>query len=113
MDLGKIEAKHFRWYAALTQDGSLLLYRAGTRALHGMPDALSRNPRGRDGLILSRTGEWQYWRARIKEIAEEIASGTFDDEDHPVYSEAQVGEEIKEFQKAREAAEQVKQLNGG
>ena len=56
MDLGKIEAKHFRWYAALTQDGSLLLYPAGTGALHGMPDALSRNPRRRDGLILSRTG---------------------------------------------------------
>ena len=75
MDLGKIEAKHFRWYAALTQDGSLLLYRAGTGALHSMPDALSRNPRRRDGLILSRTGEWQYWRARIKGITEEIASG--------------------------------------
>ena len=32
LPLGRIEAKHFRWYAELTQDGSLLLYRAGTGA---------------------------------------------------------------------------------
>ena len=46
-------------------------------------------------------------------IAEEIASGAFDDEDPPVYTEAQVDEEIKEFQKAREAADQIKQLDAG
>ena len=39
--LERVDPKHFRWYAELTGDGSLLLYRAGTGAMHKTPDALS------------------------------------------------------------------------
>ena len=65
-DISRIDAKHFRWHAELVQDGSLLLYRAGTGALHRGPDALSRNPEHRDALILARTEEWTIHRLRIR-----------------------------------------------
>ena len=85
-DISRIDAKHFRWHAELVQDGSLLLYRAGTGALHRGPDALSRNPEHRDALILARTEEWTIHRLRIRGVEKEIAEGWFDDEDPPLYS---------------------------
>ena len=55
--LARIDAKHYRWHAELTQGGSMLLYRAGTGALHTLPHALGRHPPDRDKLISARTGE--------------------------------------------------------
>ena len=54
----RIEAKHYRWHAELTQGGSQLLYRAGTSVVHKVCDGLSRNPPRRDELILARIGDW-------------------------------------------------------
>ena len=55
LPLQRIDAKHFRWFNELTQDGSLLLYRIGSGIMQRLPDALSRNPPYRDELILART----------------------------------------------------------
>ena len=52
----RIDAKHYRWHAELTQGGTLLLYRPGSGALHKLPDVLSRNPHLRDQLNLARIG---------------------------------------------------------
>jgi len=88
LPLQRVEAKHFRWHAELTQGGSLLLYRAGSGAMHKLPDALSRNPPLRDELILARTSDWAMHRANIRGlgianvrgIEAAIARGEFDAE---------------------------------
>ena len=58
-----------------------MLYRAGTAALHKMPDGLSRNPPMRDKLFLCRIGEWIRHRNNIKGIQDAIEAGEFEDED--------------------------------
>ena len=85
LPLIRIEAKHFRWHAELTQGGSLLRYRAGTGALNRLPDALSRNPPDRDDLILARIGEWTQHRAIIRGVQSDIQQGRFDDDEPEVY----------------------------
>ena len=51
LELGRLEAQIFRWYAEITQGGTIVLHRPGASALHKGPDGLSRNPEGRDSLI--------------------------------------------------------------
>ena len=59
-DIGRLEAKHWRWYTEIVEGGSKLLYRPGLSALHKMPDGVSRNPEGRDHLILAKSSDWKY-----------------------------------------------------
>ena len=68
LPLARIDAKHYRWHAELTQGGSVLLYRAGTGALHTLPDALGRHPPDRDRLVLARIGEWTQLRSTIRRV---------------------------------------------
>lgn len=53
-------------------------------ALHKGPDGLSRNVEGRDLLILSKSTECDYWRARIKGIQAALRDGTAEDEEQEV-----------------------------
>ena len=81
LPLARVDAKHFRWHAELVQGGSLLLYRAGSGALHRLPDALGRHPPERDRLILARIGEWTQLRSSIRGIERAIMEGEFDDDE--------------------------------
>ena len=75
IDLNQIDPKHFRWYQVITEDGSLLLYRPGESALHKGPDGLSRNPEGRDHLILAKSADWHTLRDRIRGVCDAIVEG--------------------------------------
>ena len=81
------------------QDGSLLLYRIGSGALHSLPDALSRNPCKRDELILARTGDWVMYRQAIRGVLAAIEDGRFSDDNLPEYTEKDVEKELEEFSK--------------
>ena len=59
----------------------MLLHRPGASALHKGPDGLSRNPEGRDQLILAKSTEWSGYRNRIKGICDAIATGQADDDE--------------------------------
>ena len=96
----RIEAKHFRWHAEITQGGSLLLYRAGTGTLHKVPDGLSRNPPSRDELILARAGEWARHRAAIRGVEDAMDRGEFDDEEPELYQPEKLQKLKEEQQKA-------------
>ena len=65
----------------MTGNGSILLYRPGESALHKGPDGVSRNPEGRDKLILAKLPEWTDMRARIRRTCGAIEAGEADDED--------------------------------
>ena len=58
--------------------------------MHKAPDGISRNPEGRDRLILARAGELQELRARIKGIRQSIEKGDFDDDEPEVVEIAKV-----------------------
>jgi hypothetical protein len=92
LPLDRIEAKHYRWHAELTQGGTLSLYRPGCGALHKLPDALSRNPPLRDALNLSRIGDWTQIRATIRGVQQEIDDGLLTQEDPPVFDIKDLGE---------------------
>ena len=81
LELVRIEPKHYRWFQEIVQGGSLLLYRPGAGQLHKAPDGLSRNPEGRDRLILAKNAEWSGFRERIRGCVAAIVSGEADDED--------------------------------
>ena len=81
LPIDRIDPKHYRWYAEVTEGGSLCLYRPGTSTAHRGPDGLSRNPEGRDRLILANQAEWTDIRERIRGIQRIIQSGEADDED--------------------------------
>ena len=81
LNLSRIDPKHFRWYAEIVEGGSVLYHRPGVSALHEGPDGLSRNVEGRDQLILSKSTECDYWRARIKGIQTALRDGTAEDEE--------------------------------
>ena len=85
LPLARIEAKHYRWHAEITQGGAKLLYRPGTGALHMIPDGLSRNHPDRDGLVTARIGDWTQHRAVIRGIQSSIVAGHFDDEEPEQY----------------------------
>ena len=68
LSLDRLDAQQLRWYEEIVEGGSLLLYRAGESSLHKGPDGLSRNPEGRDLLILARDAEWDGYRGRITGI---------------------------------------------
>ena len=83
--LERIDPKHFRWFAEVTQGGSLLIHRPGAGTAHRGPDGLSRNAEGRDKLILAKGSEWKSLRDRIRGIMKAIVEGRGDDEDdHPI-----------------------------
>ena len=81
MDLTRIDPKHFRWYQEITEGGSLLLHRPGVSAQNKGPDGISRNPEGRDALILAKSDYWDGFRARIQGIKKEILEGRAGDEE--------------------------------
>ena len=81
LPIGRIDAKHYRWFQEIVEGGSLLLHRPGSSALHKGPDGLSRNVEGRDHLILARSADWQYYRNRIRGIQEAIQQGIADDDE--------------------------------
>ena len=64
----------------------MLLYRAGTGALHKGPDALSRNPEHRDFLVLARQSEWTQHRTSIVGVVLANIDGRMGDEDPPLYA---------------------------
>ena len=66
LPLERVESKQFRWNSELRQGGSRLLHRPGLGTLHKGPDGISRDPEGRDRLILARTTEWDRYRAIIR-----------------------------------------------
>ena len=75
LPLERVDAKHFRWLAELLEGGNKLLYRPGVSALHKGPDGISRNPEGRDFLVLARKSDWDGYRAKIRGIQQAIESG--------------------------------------
>ena len=79
--LERIDPKHYRWYQEVTAGGSRLLFRPGASALHKGPDGLSRNPEGRDQLILAKHSEWSDLRARIRGICDTIDQGEANDDE--------------------------------
>ena len=81
LDLRRIDPKHYRWYQEIVEGGSLLLHRPGASSLHKGSDGLSRNVEGRDRLILAKSSEWAYYRARIRGITEAILDGQADDDE--------------------------------
>ena len=81
LPLERVDSKHFRWLSELLQGGSLLLYRPGAGVMHRAPDGISRNPPGRDRLILARAGELEELRARIRGVRRSIELGDFDNEE--------------------------------
>ena len=81
LPLDRVGSKHYRWLSELLKGGSLLLYRPGAGVLHRAPDGISRNPEGRDRLLLARSGEWRDQRARIRGVRKAIEHGDFDDEE--------------------------------
>ena len=95
LPLNRIEAKHWRWHAEITQDGSLLVYRIGKGPMHALPDGLSRNPYQRDMLILCRADDWSAWRAVIRGIEQENASGRYDGDDPEMYTKDDVDKELE------------------
>ena len=58
-----------------------MLYRPGAGVLHRAPDGISRNPEGRDKLLVARSSEWKNQRARIRGVREAIEQGDFDDDE--------------------------------
>ena len=72
LPLNRIEAKHYRWYAEITQDGTLLIYQPGTSPRHRLYDGLSRNPPMRDLLNLARIEDWSKLRSVIKGLESDI-----------------------------------------
>ena len=66
LDLSRTEPKHLRWWQEITEGGSLLWHRPGKGVMHTAPDGLSRNPPGRDRLILAQQKDWIDFRARIQ-----------------------------------------------
>ena len=81
LPLDRIDAKHYRWYAELTQSGDLLLYNPGTSQLHKVFDGLSRETELRDDLNLARIGEWTQVREQIRGVQAGIDSGEYDAEE--------------------------------
>ena len=81
MGFERLEPKFLRWLQEISEGGSLLLYRPGTGNLHRGPDGLSRNPEGRDRLILAKDSEWVGFRERIRGIEKTIREGRADDEE--------------------------------
>ena len=49
--------------------------------MHTAPDGLSRNPPGRDRLILAQQKDWIDFRARIQGLQKAIERGEADDEE--------------------------------
>ena len=85
LPIGRIDAKHFRWYTEFTSGAWQILYRPGSGPMHRAADALSRNPEHRDLLVLARTSEWNQHRAVIRGIQTAIDDGVMDDEDPPLH----------------------------
>ena len=56
-----------------------MLHRPGQSSLHKGPDGISRNPEGRDRLLLAKQSDWEGYRDRIKGISRAIVSGEADD----------------------------------
>ena len=81
LGLSRIETKHLRWWQEITEGGSLLWHRPGKGVMHTAPDGLSRNPPGRDRLILAQQKDWIDFRARIQGLQRAIERGEADDED--------------------------------
>ena len=81
INLYRIDPKQFRWWQEVVEGGSLLLYRGGKTALHAGPDGISRNPEGRDRLLLATQSEWVHWRDRIRGIEQAILAGECEDDD--------------------------------
>ena len=96
MLLERIDPKIFRWAQEIVEGGNLLLHRPGESAQHKGPDGLSRNPEGRDQLILAKSSDWEGDRKRIKGIIEEIKSGAVDDEDPEALTIDKVDKEAPE-----------------
>ena len=67
LPLERVDAKHYRWLSELLQGGSLLLYRPGAGVMHKAPDGISRNPEGRDRLILARAVSCRSSEQELKE----------------------------------------------
>ena len=59
----------------------MLLHRPGTSGLHKGPDGLSRNPEGRDQLLLAKQAEWKHYRNRITGICDTITRGEAEDDE--------------------------------
>ena len=59
----------------------MLLYRPGESSLHKGPDGLSRNPEGRDHLILAKSADWRSFRDRIRGICDAIVEGKAGDDE--------------------------------
>ena len=87
LPLERVDAKHYRWYAELTQSGDLILYNPGTSVLHKVADGLSREPPRRDELNLARIGDWNQMRRTIRGVQTEIDSGQYDDEEPVPFNE--------------------------
>ena len=81
LDLSRTEAKHLRWWSELCAGGSLLLHRPGKGAAHTAADGISRNPEGRDRLLMATLKEWEEWREKIRGVTRDILEGRGDDEE--------------------------------
>ena len=79
--LSRVEPKMLRWYQEIVEGGSLLMHRPGASTLHRGPDGISRNPEGRDKLIMAKDSEWDGFRQRIRGIIEAVRSGEADDDE--------------------------------
>ena len=79
--LSRLEPKMLRWYQEIVEGGSLLMHRPGASALHRGPDGISRNPEGRDRLLMAKDSEWDGFRQRIRGIIEAVRSGEADDDE--------------------------------
>ena len=81
LPLDRIDAKHYRWFAEITQGGDVILYNPGTSVLHKVADGLSRECPYRDRLLLGRVGDWAQTRRNIRGVEKETANGQFTDDD--------------------------------
>ena len=79
--LNRLEPKILRWYQEIVEGGSLLMHRPGASTLHRGPDGISRNPEGRDRLLMAKDSEWDGFRQRIRGIIEAVVSGAADDDE--------------------------------
>ena len=68
MPLTRIDSKHFRRFAEIVSDGSRIVYRAGTGALHRAPDGISRHPENMGELLRARMAEWGLHDGGIEQL---------------------------------------------
>jgi len=81
MPLARLDPKIYRWNNEVRAGGSIMRHRPGTAILHRGPDGTSRNPEGRDQLLLKHKPSWEHYRAIIKGIDKVIEDDEFEAEE--------------------------------